>query len=129
MRVGVRVESSMGEDEGVGLLSGCCCGEEWVAATEARMDWGDWCEGFAGSRPAVTVVVEVSVEERSDDKIRRWTRIGRAPDVSSLIRDGRWLGVWMSMPATENRLSWEVDLRTVRYGEDVENMSSSTVGD
>ena len=100
LRVGVTValELSLSTDEASWCLA---------AATEARRVCGDW-PALRGPLSAVTVLVEITggVADSSavDDTIRCGMRMGRVP-VRSLMREGWWLGVWMSIPATENRLS------------------------
>lgn len=79
----------------------------WFRQTDASRLRGECGFLVGASRSAVTVVVAITggVEYTSpDEKLRRWIPamgIGPGPPV----RERRRLGVWMSMPATDSRLS------------------------
>jgi hypothetical protein len=95
------------------------------AATDARREREDWPGALA--RSAVIIGTERTGGVETSSMLGETMRCGiRMPGCQSPMRERRSFGVWISMPATESRLSCEVDLR--KGGKCMANNSSAVVG-
>lgn len=97
------------------------------AATEASNEREVLSELFARSIEIAGAEMTGGVETRST--LGRTMRRGMCiPERQSPICACRFVGVWMSMPATDSKLSCDADLRRGVYGICIPNMSSAVAG-